>query len=77
MAVELIGPVYDDSDGNGRIVPVPTESRGLMLADIKLDRPAPYRIDLNSKIIGWAPASSVRSRGAAIFKKGLVVLVSG
>jgi hypothetical protein len=51
------------------------DSDELMIGDIDLDRPAPYRIDLGSRVIGWAPASSVRPRGTRRIREGLVVLV--
>jgi hypothetical protein len=75
MAVKLIRPIFGDCDGGGGIHTAPAGSPDLTIGEIRLDRYAPYRIDLKGETIGWAPPSSVRPRGISKPMVGLIVIV--
>ena len=70
MSVELVGPYHADSYGRGGTHTTAVGWNNLQIDDIKEGRAAPYRIDRNGTPIGWAPASSLRLKGAKVITIG-------
>jgi hypothetical protein len=75
MGALLINGFY----ANGRFVDegmlASREWTDLSIGAFKPGRPAPYRIDLDDKTIGWAPATSLQPLGTDKVKVGLKVVV--
>ena len=72
----LIGPYHGDSYGGNGTHTAAVGWDGLVIGEIvDLRRKAPFRIDRHGVPVAWAPASSLRVKGARKIAVGIMVIV--